>query len=57
MLKDFNEIANEAKIWVFPSNKKLYEETVKLLKERLTDFFEKWPTNKEIECGFSISKQ
>ncbi len=42
MLVSFDSLPDHARIWIYPSNRKLSEDEVKLVKERTTDFLSQW---------------
>lgn len=57
MLVDFDQLNNNAKIFLYPSNKKLFPELLLTIKESVEVFVNKWSTNNNIEVSFKIEFQ
>ncbi|CAM1346027.1 ABC transporter ATPase [Tenacibaculum crassostreae] len=47
MFVDFNTLSEEAKVWVYPSNRKFYPQEIDDLNEKLKDFVDAWKSNDE----------
>lgn len=55
MLVSFDSLPDHARIWIYPSNRKLSEDEVKLVKERTTDFLSQWTAHgAELMAGFEV---
>lgn len=55
MVTDYKTFPEDAKVWVFPSEKKIYKNEIEELEEKLTAFISKWTKNKEnFEATFTI---
>ncbi|MDO6738342.1 ABC transporter ATPase [Wenyingzhuangia sp. 2_MG-2023] len=57
MLVDFNQLENNAKIFLYPSSKKFYPELLEQIKTRVDDFVQQWTEINEIEAGYEIKYQ
>ena len=55
MIVGFSTIPEEAKIWVFPSNRKFYPQEIEELKTSIETFLNSWKDNRiEVECSYLI---
>lgn len=55
MIVGFSIIPEEAKIWVFPSNRKFYPQEIEGIKLRIETFLNKWKDNRnDVECSYLI---
>jgi hypothetical protein len=55
MLIDFNNLPDDARIWVYQSNRKLTEDEVQFIKQQTAKFLENWTAHgKDLEAGFDI---
>lgn len=55
MLVDFDNLPNDARIWVYQANRKLSEEEVQFIREQSALFLENWTAHgKDLEAGFTI---
>lgn len=55
MIVGFSIIPEEAKIWVFPSNRKFYPQEIDAIKLRIETFLTNWKDNRnEVECSYLI---
>ena len=55
MIVGFSTIPEEAKIWVFPSNRKFYPQEIDDLKTSIETFLNGWKDNRnEVECSYLI---
>ncbi|NJB83157.1 ABC transporter ATPase [Wenyingzhuangia aestuarii] len=57
MLVDFNQLENNAKVFLYPSNKKFYPELLEKINTQVEDFVKEWAEKNEIEVGFEIKYQ
>ncbi|MEN8825802.1 MAG: ABC transporter ATPase [Wenyingzhuangia sp.] len=57
MFLDFEQLENNAKVFLYPSNKKFYPELLKEIDRKVKDFVTKWALENEIEAGFEIKYQ
>ena len=47
MLVDFSTLSEEAKVWIYPSNRKFYPQEIDGLKQKLNAFIEAWKQDDE----------
>lgn len=47
MFVDFEEIPEDAKIWVYPSSRKFYPNEIEALEEKVKNFVESWKSENE----------
>ena len=45
MLVDYTSLADNSKVWIYPSSKKLYPQEVEKINEQVTDFLKNWKQN------------
>ena len=57
MFLDFEQLENNAKVFLYPSNKKFYPELLKEIDRKVKDFVTQWALENEIEAGFEIKYQ
>ena len=57
MFLDFEQLENNAKVFLYPSNKKFYPELLKEIDRKVKDFVTQWALANEIEAGFEIKYQ
>lgn len=54
MLVDFKTLEDEARVWIYPCNRKFYPQELEPLKEKLKSFIEKWKEEEECQCSFQL---
>lgn len=55
MLVDFNTLSEEAKIWIYPCNRKFYPQEIDGLNEQLKTFTENWKSEDEnFKASFEV---
>lgn len=55
MKVSFSNIPEEAKIWVFPSNRKFYPQEVEKITKSVEAFLNNWKSDRnEVECSFLL---
>ena len=55
MLVSFDSLPDHARIWIYPSNRKLSEEEVALVKERTSEFLTQWTAHgTDLTAGFDL---
>jgi len=55
MLKDFNLLPNDSRIWIYQSNRKFSEDEVAVIKEKTKEFLTQWTAHgANLEAGFEI---
>jgi hypothetical protein len=55
MLVPFDSLPDHARIWIYPSNRKLSEDEVKLVKERTKEFLTQWTAHgADLMAGFDV---
>lgn len=55
MTVGFSTIPEEAKIWVFPSNRKFYPQEVDEISKKIETFLQNWKSDRnDVECSFLI---
>lgn len=47
MFVDFNEIPEDAKVWVYPSSRKFYPNEIEGIEEKIKTFVENWKSDNE----------
>lgn len=57
MLVDFNQLENNAKVFLYPSNKKFHAELLSEIETKVTNFVTQWCEKNDIEAGFDIKHQ
>ena len=55
MIVDFNKLSDNARVWIYPSNRSFYKEELGPLRRALTQFLSEWTAhNKDLEASFDI---
>ena len=55
MIKDFKDLPDDSRIWVYQSNRKLSEEEVAIIEPKIIAFLKQWTAHgKDLEAGFEI---
>lgn len=55
MFVPFDSLTEEAKVWVYPSNRKFYKEEVPEITEKVKEFVQSWKGNdEEFKASFTI---
>lgn len=54
MFVDFNAIADDSKVWVYPSNRKFYPTEIEDIEQKIKTFVENWKSDDE---NFKVSYQ
>ena len=55
MLISFDSLPDHARIWIYPSNRKLSEQEIFLVKERTTEFLTQWTAHgADLMAGFDL---
>ena len=57
MLVDFNQLENNAKVFLYPSNKKFHPELLSEIETKVNNFVTQWCDKNDIEAGFDIKHQ
>ncbi|MGY6650006.1 ABC transporter ATPase [Wenyingzhuangia sp. IMCC45574] len=57
MLVDFDQLENNAKIFLYPSNKKFYPDLLIQIQKEVEEFMQNWTTNNSIKASFKIDYQ
>lgn len=57
MLVDFDQLENNAKVFLYPSNKKFFPELLENIQTKVNNFVSTWSDTNEIEAGFEIKYQ
>ncbi len=55
MIVDFNNIPDQAKIWIFPSSRKFYPQEIEGLQENISTFLNAWEDqNNSVICAYNL---
>lgn len=55
MIVDFDTIPDWSKIWIFPSNRKFYEQEISELKESIEAFLNNWANENQLfNCAYEL---
>ena len=55
MLKDFKDLPDDSKIWIYQSNRKLSDEEVSEITTKLESFLQQWTAHgSDLEAGYEI---
>jgi uncharacterized protein (UPF0210 family) len=55
MIRFFKDLPNESRVWIYQSNRKLSDEEVTQIKEKVVDFLKEWTAHgQDLEAGFEI---
>ena len=55
MLKEFNELPDDSRVWIFQANRSFTEDEMAEIKVRISSFLEEWTAHgKELTAGFVI---
>lgn len=57
MLVEFDQLEANAKLFLYPSDKKFHPELFTAVENKLEVFVKEWSNNNDIEAGFSIKYQ
>tara|TARA_B110001450_G_C17239861_1_gene326997 strand:+ start:76 stop:243 length:168 start_codon:yes stop_codon:yes gene_type:complete len=48
MFVDFEEIPEDAKVWVYPSSRKFYPNEIEVIEEKIKKFIESWKSDEPL---------
>ena len=55
MISDYNGLPDHSKVWIFPSQKKIYANEIEAIEKKITDFILEWEEkNQGLEAAFTI---
>ena len=55
MLKEFKNLPDDSRVWIYQSNRKLSDLEIESIKAKTNDFLEQWTAHgKDLEAGFEI---
>jgi len=55
MIIDYDQIPEEAKLWIFPSSRKFYPQEIPVVKEKIDAFLTSWKDQeKSLNCSYLI---
>lgn len=55
MISEYSSLPDDAKVWVFPSQKKLYANEIESIEKKISDFILEWESaNENLEAAFTI---
>jgi hypothetical protein len=55
MIKDFKDLPDDSKLWIYQSNRKLSEEELAIIEPKIIEFLKQWTAHgKELEAGYEI---
>jgi hypothetical protein len=55
MIKDFKDLQDDSRIWIYQSNRKLSEEEVAIIEPKIIEFLTQWTAHgKDLEAGYEI---
>jgi len=55
MISDYSSLPDDAKVWVFPSQKKLYANEIESIEKKMSAFILEWESkNEDLQAAFTI---
>jgi|TARA_B110000211_G_scaffold43933_1_gene46237 hypothetical protein len=55
MIKDFKDLPDDSRLWIYQSNRKLSEEEIGIIEPKIIDFLKQWTAHgKELDAGYEI---
>ncbi|MDG2052270.1 MAG: ABC transporter ATPase [Flavobacteriaceae bacterium] len=55
MIKDFNDLPDDSRLWIYQSNRKLSNEELAIIEPRIIEFLKQWTAHgKELNAGYEI---
>lgn len=57
MFLDFDQLENNAKVFLYPSNKKFYPELLEEINTKVQDFVSQWCNRHNVDAGYKIKYQ
>tara|TARA_R110000787_G_scaffold60220_10_gene136607 strand:+ start:14075 stop:14560 length:486 start_codon:yes stop_codon:yes gene_type:complete len=55
MIKDFKDLPDDSRIWIYQSNRKLSEEEVAVLEPKIIEFLTQWTAHgQDLDAGYEI---
>lgn len=55
MIKDFNDLPDDSRLWIYQSNRKLSNEELANIEPRIIEFLKQWTAHgKELNAGYEI---
>ena len=55
MTTDYTKMPDESKVWVFPSQKKIYTNEVENIEKKISDFILSWEEkNTDLQASFTV---
>tara|TARA_B100000795_G_scaffold267215_1_gene251617 strand:+ start:982 stop:1467 length:486 start_codon:yes stop_codon:yes gene_type:complete len=55
MIKDFKDLQDDSRIWIYQSNRKLSEEEIAIIEPKIMEFLTQWTAHgKDLEAGYEI---
>ena len=55
MIKDFKDLPDDSRLWIYQSNRKLSEEEIGIIETKIIDFLKQWTAHgKELDAGYEI---
>ena len=55
MIKDFNDLPDDSRLWIYQSNRKLSNEELAIIEPKIIEFLKQWTAHgKELDAGYEI---
>ena len=55
MIKEFKELPEESRVWIYQSNRKLSDEEVSIIEPKVIEFLKQWTAHgKDLDAGYEI---
>jgi len=55
MIRFFKDLPDDSRVWIYQSNRKLSDDEVTVIKEKVVDFLKEWTAHgQDLEAGFEI---
>ena len=55
MIKDFNDLPDDSRLWIYQSNRKLSEIEIGIIEPKIIDFLNQWTAHgKDLDAGYEI---
>ena len=55
MIKDFKDLPDDSRLWIYQSNRKLSELEIEIIEPKIIDFLKQWTAHgKDLDAGYEI---
>lgn len=51
---DFNTLSEEARVWIYPCNRKFYPQEIEEVKQKIENFINNWKENTDLKASYQL---